>query len=324
MKLRTAVVSVWLLATGVPAAGALQFTAQRVISGPDCVDATGMVKEFDPAPLHRTYMRVQHIGDPGTPELLQEVAHPISWDVGQITGFSPPQAFWPQSQRGYSDSGPPDPPSAFQLWCSGAGFWMNSRRFSHAVPLKLEGPSVSVARDLSPPAAVFRYGTSALTLDANIALPVVQFDGAPVIEGTAQLSFFYYMRDITTGTTFTHVIALFDNRPAGVNGSGGEAVSADAYNAFVVSPLHPSLADGTPTRYATVAEGSEMEHFVRPWSGTRLFRVHVSYAQFRAMLLRLRDESLPLISVRPEDFRVTAFGVLGEIFPEPAATTRWR
>ena len=38
----------------------------RVVSAPDCVDATNFVTEFDPAPVNVTYMRVQHIGDVGT------------------------------------------------------------------------------------------------------------------------------------------------------------------------------------------------------------------------------------------------------------------
>ena len=38
----------------------------RVISAPDCVDATNFVAEFDPAPVNVTYMRVQHIGDVGS------------------------------------------------------------------------------------------------------------------------------------------------------------------------------------------------------------------------------------------------------------------
>ncbi len=287
----------------------------RVISAPDCVDASRMVAEFDAAPVNVTYMRVQHIGDPGTAELLQEVAHAVTWNVGQVTGFQPPEAFYANAQRGFADDGFPDPSSAFQLWCNGAGFWMNSRRFNHAVLLTLEGPSVSVARDLSPPAAVFRNGTSALTIDAQVALPTVQFDGFPVIDGTAQLSFAYYMRDVTSGTIFTHVIALYDNRPAGVNGSGTEAVSADAYNAFVVSPLRTLLADGSPTQYVTVAAESADAHYVAPWKGSTLFRAHVTYAQFKAMLQRLQVESLPAISVRPEDYRVTLFGLLGEIFP---------
>jgi hypothetical protein len=56
-------------------------------------------------------------------------------------------------------------------------------------------------------------------------------------------------------------------------------------------------------------------HFTTPWAGRRFFRAHVSYEQFKSMLTRLRSESLPDISPRPEDYRITLFGVLGEVFP---------
>jgi len=52
-----------------------------------------------------------------------------------------------------------------------------------------------------------------------------------------------------------------------------------------------------------------------PWSDSRRLRMLVSYAQFKAMLARLIDEAEPSISPRPEDYRVTLVGVLGEIFP---------
>jgi hypothetical protein len=287
----------------------------RVLSAPDCVDARNMVREFDPAPANATYMRVQHVGDPGTPELAGEVANVVTWDVGQLSGFSVPPVSHASAQRGWRDLGPPDPASAFQLWCNGAGFVLNSRQFAHAAPLVLEGPSVSVAREPDPPAAVFGNATSALTLEASIGVPWVQAEAAPVIDGTAQVSFVYYARDTTTGTLFAHVIALFDNRASGVNGAGTEAVSADAYTAFVVSPLRARTADGAAAQFVTRSPLSAEEQFVTGWTQPRYFRAHVTYAQFRALLATLRQSSLPSISPRPEDYRVTLFGVLGEIFP---------
>ena len=274
-----------------------------------------MVAEFAPAPLNSTYLRVQHIGDPGTPELAGEVSNTVTWNVGAVTGLSLDPSVFAHAQRGYRDAGPPVATSAFQLWCNAAGFWINSRQFSHLTPLTLEGPSASVARDLSPPATVFRNGTSALTIDASVAVPVVQHDAPPIIDGTAQVSFFYYARDTTTGTSFAHVIALFDNRAAGVNGAGGEAISADAYTAFVVSPLAPVTAGGNPVRYVSVGATSAVTQFVLPWVTPRHFRAHVSYDSFRAMLLDLRSGSLPAISDRPQDYVITSFGLLGEVFP---------
>ena len=154
----------------------------RVLSAPDCVNASQMIAEFADAPLNTTYMRVQHIGDVGTPELAGQIQNSVTWDVGQLTGLSLQGNIFPQAQRGYRDIGPPNAASAFQLWCNGAGFYLNSRQFNHTLPLTLEGPSVSVARDFQPGLAPFSNATSALTFDATIALPVVRF-GVPVISG---------------------------------------------------------------------------------------------------------------------------------------------
>lgn len=319
LKRSTLAVAALALAAGAAAAPPDYLDAHfRVLSAPDCVDARNMVTEFDPAPVNVTYLRVQHVGDPGTAELAGEVGNVVTWDVGQLSGLSVPAAAIPGAQRGFRDLPPPDPASAFQLWCNGAGFVLNSRRFSHAVPLTLEGPSVSVARDFDPPLAVFRNGTSALTLEAGVSVPWVQSEAAPVTDGTAQASLFYYARDTVSGLLFAHVVALFDNRASGVNGAGTEAVSADAYTAFVVSPLRDTTADGTPTRFVTRSPLSAAEAFGQGWSERRYFRAYVTYEQFRAMLDRVRENS-PAFSPHPEDYRIALFGFLGEIFP---GTTR--
>jgi hypothetical protein len=284
----------------------------RVISGVDCVDARNFVAEFDPAPANVTYMRVQHVGDPDTPELAGEVANVVTWDVGRLTGLSLPPSSFAKTQRGFRDQAGS---SAFQLACESAGFFLNSRTFSHTKPLVLAGPSVSIARNLVPGAAVFRNATSAITLEASVRIPVMLLDAPPVVEATAQVSFVYYVQDTTTGTAFAHVIALFDNRPAGVNGAGAEAVTADAYTAFVTSPLASRVPAGTAPAFVSVGASSSSAQFDEPWAEPRAFRALVSYPQFKAMLASLARDALLDISPRPEDYRVTLFGVLGEIFP---------
>ena len=127
------------------------------VSPPYCVDAAGFVREFDPAPLNGTYMRVQqHIDDVGTAEVAGAVPSPVTWDLGQFTGLSPSPGPFAQTQRGYRDVGPPAPASGLQLVCNGAGFYIDPRTFSHQLPLVLEGPSAGTARDHSTPAAVSR------------------------------------------------------------------------------------------------------------------------------------------------------------------------
>ena len=297
-------------------AGADYATARyRILSAPDCVDASHMIAEFAPAPVNTTYMRVQHVGDPGTAELAGEIANPVTWNVGVRTGLTPPEDAYPQAQRGYRNFGSSDPASAFQLWCNGAGFVLNTRQFGHAVPVILGGPSVSVARDLVPAPTVFRNSTSALTIDAHVHVPFVQYQSPVTAEGTAQISFFYYVTDVTTGARFVHVIGLFDNRSPGVNGTASEGISADAFTAFVTSPLLPRNFDGSPVQYVTVSPLSDLMHFNTQWTDPGFFRVHVPYARFKAMLVRLRSGPLPGASIRPEDYRVDLFGLLGEVFP---------
>ena len=65
----------------------------RVVSAPDCVDAANVIAEFATAPTNATYMRVQHIGDPGSAELAGEIAGVVTWNVGALSGFGVPAAF---------------------------------------------------------------------------------------------------------------------------------------------------------------------------------------------------------------------------------------
>ena len=53
-----------------------------MLSPPDCVDAANFVSGFNAAPRNATYMRVQHVGDPGTAELEGAVANVVTWNVG--------------------------------------------------------------------------------------------------------------------------------------------------------------------------------------------------------------------------------------------------
>ena len=282
------------------------------VSAPDCAGPSNIVAENAAAPQDATFLRVQHIGDPGTAELAGEVAHEITWSVGDYTGFYPSAS---SAQRGYRDVALPDPASAFQLDCGSAGVFINSWEFSHHAPLVGEGPSASIARDPSARPAIFRAPGASLTLEANVNLRFVRYQQPHTGDGTAQLSFFYYAQDATTGTVFAHLIALFDSRPPGVNGSAMESIGSDGHVAFVSSPLAAVQADGTPVRFATAGAGSATEQNVEAWGEPLRFRAVVTYEEFAAMLAQLRSGPLPAISPRPEDWRITEFGVLAETFP---------
>ena len=133
------------------------------------------------------------------------------------------------------------------------------------------------------------------------------------------MSFFYYARDTTTNTSIAHVIGLFDSRMDGVNGVGSEGIGFDEQVSFVDSPLRATDVVGAPIRYVTVGPGSDTMHNVDAWSRPIFFRAQVRYENFRQILLRLKSGPLPNISARPEDYRITLFGVLGEVGPGTSA-----
>jgi hypothetical protein len=278
------------------------------LSLPDCTGPANMLAEDAAAPANATFMRVQHIGDPGTDELAREIANAVTWDVGALTGFHAPAG----SQRGYRDVGLPVGTSAFQLDCGTAGFLINTWQFSHKVALVGEGPSVSIGRDLVPAPKIFD-GAKAMVLEARIAIPWTHAESPPISDGTAQVSFFYYARDSSRGTVFAHVIALFDNRGAGL--AGHESIGSDGVTAFAGSPLSPYDANGNAVRYVSVGAASALMHFESGFAEPKFFQAIVTHENFRSMLVRLASESMPGISTRPEDYEIAFFGVLGEVFP---------
>src|SRR5438309_4907569 len=85
------------LLLALPAAAEHAFARFPAVSPPDCVDAGSFVAESDAAPLDRTYMRVQHVGDPGTAELAREVGNAVAWHASGFTGV----AASVEAQRGY-------------------------------------------------------------------------------------------------------------------------------------------------------------------------------------------------------------------------------
>lgn len=282
------------------------FARYRPLSAPDCVDASRMVVEYDAAPVDRTYLRVQHMGDPGTPELAGEIANAMTWDAAAFTGLS----VAPTAQRGYVDQAGRD---VFQLSCADAGFYIDTSTFSHAAPLVGEGPSVSVARDFSQPVPAFA-GDAALVVEADIAVPIARPQAPPVADGTAQVGFFVYLRDRTTGTVITQLVGLLDDRAPGVNGSGVEGFGNDGVNAFISSPLAAADATGAPVRFVSAGPGSATMQYVDGWHESRHFVARIEPAQFAAALAGLGDQGLRL-SRSASDYDVLSFGVLGEVFP---------
>jgi hypothetical protein len=294
-----------LLAAGLSATATDNPLARfRTLSDADCVTAANMVAESDAAPVNATYMRVQSMGDPGTAELAGEITNVVTWNVGAFTGLDAPAAM----QRGFRDQGPPAPESAFQLSCDSAGFFIDTSRFSHTVALVGQGPNVSIARTLSPPIPAFSGGAS-LLVEADIRVPWMQSQAAPVFEGTAQLGFFVYLQDRRSGTVVAQLASVYDNRPPGVDGSGVEGLGSDGFTAFISSPLAPFDGLGRSVRFVTSLPQMQ---YVDTWVDSRHFSVVVTPANFAAALAQLR-QTLPALSADPSDYSVTLVGVGGEV-----------
>jgi len=301
-----------LLQAAGAAASDSPFSRYRTLSAPDCSDVSQMVVEFEPAPTDRTYLRVQHMGDPGSVELAEQVAYGVTFDAGAFTGLTTLAS----AQRGFVDR---PGSNVFQVDCTRAGFYIDTATFVHASPLVGEGPNVSVVRDFSQPFPAFHAGAS-LLLEADVRAPVVRPHSLPVVdEGTAQISFFVYLRDTTTGTVITQLVALLDDRPPGTDGSGVEGVGTDHVNGFVSSPLAAVDGAGHPVRFVTPLAGSESMQYVDGWSETRHFAVMITPANFAAALERLRDAGLARYAI-PSDYEVLSFGVFGEVIAGTGST----
>ena len=315
MPVRITVVLAAALCSACSGGGASAPSSQiETLSAPGCAGVENIVAENQPRAINATTIRVQHLGDPGSPELLGEVANPVTWDVGTLTGLHVP----PSAQRGYRDAAPPVAASAFQLQCDAGGFLINSWTFPHDVPMVGGGPVASVRRDLTPGVPLFNDASSTLIIEARVAVPWTISETPPVGSAVSQVSLFYYAEDKNTLLRIAHVIGLFDNRPAGVEGSGVESLGNDTQVFFASSPLAPVDAAGAPVKYVTVSSGSGQMRLVQTWNDSTLFRAEVSYAQFRDMIAELRRRGATSISADPLDYRVRLFGVLGEVFPGAA------
>lgn len=310
MMLRAAGLAACMLVAGAGAAPGAPFARAVVVSPSDCVTPANIVAEEAAAPTGETYLRVQHIGDPGTAERRGEIANEVTWHVGALTGFDARGI--PGAQRGFRNEGLPVGTSAFQLSCDEAGFLINTWQFSHREPVLGAGPSVSVWRDLAAPLPAFAGGAG-IVLEAQLRAPWVLNQRPPVEAGTAQLSFGFYARDMVSGKYIGQVVQVFDNRPPGAGGV--EFASYDGVVNFVSSPAARVDFHGLPVRFATVAPGDPQIQYQAPWSEARRYRIIVTHANFAAALETLRAQRQPELSPRPEDYAIASFGIFGEVFP---------
>lgn len=303
-----------------------KFTA---LSAAPCIYPTrSMIKQFDrfdgvSYPLDERFLIVRHIGEPGTIELADEIANPVTWNVGQFTGLQLPIGVRRHFQRGYQNDHINGTP-AFQLKCKSAGFLLNTFQFDHqsgktecpdGYPECQGGPHAMLYEEFGEYGPIiFRTPSSELTLQVYARLPWVHWTENPA---AAQQYIFAYLIDQTTGSTMAWLASLYDSRPFG-QGNGNVHVSDDGITSFVSAPLSTTLANGQPNPYVTKSPYSASMANGRAWgTSERFFRAHLKREQLENILLdvnlsRMERDQAP-VSEYPEDWRLYSIGIAAEI-----------
>lgn len=214
-------------------------------------------------------------------ELEREVATPVSWDVGAVTGVHIIPRRRAHTQRGCYDR---RNANAFQLDGRQLGSFIATPSFDHSARIRGGGENVAYAARFATASAARPWrggGAARLTMAAVVGVPTIRVSGEAVVGGKAapgvgQLSFGFYLNDtLHSGKKFCFVLQMFDSRRFG-DGNGQERVSSDTFTPFVSVPL---LAG---TRYASAAAGTRMRN-AQPFDA-RPFRVSVSAAELSAAI----------------------------------------
>lgn len=309
----------WLLAASLLGSAALlpaaASTPWRPLVEPECIVDLARVQPQHPRrEPNRFYLLVRNQGEPGSAEWLGQVANPVTWDVGQYSGFRPPlpYASW---QRGYYDLGPPSGTSAVQLHCRQAGFMLNTYSYTRSSPIRGGGPNISYEHAFAHRPRVWSGAGSALRLELELKLPWLydpEADHAAGL-GVAQVSLFYYAQQRATGRVFAHVIALFDSRPHGV-GNGHEFVGHDTNLYFASSPLAEVDAGMNPVRFVQLGPGSATFRNRVTWPDAAYFSAEISREAIERALIELRASD-PGTAVDPDGLALLSVGLLVEAFP---------
>jgi hypothetical protein len=282
-----------------------------IIAAPGCLaGADGHILPQFVGVADQTWrMNVRHMGNPGTAELDQQVANPVTWDVGFYTGLhvDDPRVQW---QRGFLDLGPPDGTNAFQVQCTAAGSMINTYSFDRSEPVVGGGPNVTYGYDLAT-IDIRPWGEQrqqlVLRLDAEIPWLSV------VADAVGQFSMYGYFVDVSTGIVVAQLYGIFDSRADGV-GSGFEFVGNDTFVNFASGPIDTGL------RYSQPGPGSDVMHHVNGFAGLRTFEAVVTTAQWQNVIadinVRRQQAGQMLMSTLVSDYRVTGVGWLQEVFVE--------
>lgn len=192
----------------------------RTILSPQCLDVSDFLKQFEAPPPGQTKFVIRHIGEPGSEELSNQIANPVTWPVGNLTGLLINPYFADFKQRGYKNDNLPIGSSAFQVDCKKVGFLINTFQFNHSsgqvecppgFPNCSGGPQAVLRHNFIDPQPVFIDASSEFTIQAHVKLPWVHFNSNPAV---AQLSFFARFEDGNQSKVLW-LAQIFDSRPWG-------------------------------------------------------------------------------------------------------------
>lgn len=287
-----------------------------------------MIKQFDlfdgiSYPDNQRFFTIRHIGEPGTNELNYEIANPVTWDVGRLTGLPISQNLRRYFQRGFRNDARVGTP-AFQLRCKSTGYLINTYQFDHqsgsvecpvGFPECKGGPQAAIYEEFGENGPdIFSTPGSELTLQVYARIPFVHWSDNPAV---AQQYMFAYLYDQTTGSQLAWLASIYDSRPFG-QGNGNKYISDDGISSFVSAPLSTLLANGEPNPYVTKSPYSASMANRYSWgSSERFFRAHLKRGQLERILLDVNESRLNrgqmLVSELPDDWSLYAVGVSTEI-----------
>ena len=304
------------------------------IQGPECIaDTSGRwVSTLTPGhadspvpPARKFFMSVRYV---------HAIDTPVTRNLGTVTGFDPEAGVaapdYGRWQRGRID-GDTSSTSGFQLKCDDVGSFINTATFARQ-PIAGAGPHSAYFYDFRDPAdpatldklpRVFDAdATTDLVLQARVEVPWLQRSGPPDDPATgalanAQVSLAAYLRDSRSGKLFAYVVMLYQNAP-----QEPPLVLQDGEVAYVSTP--PQTNEFLTLSPLSAGFSSD------PWSGLRLYRIHVPQAKFAQALSQVNafctgtaNRARPscqsaagstLFSNDPRDYQLVAFGMLHEVF----------
>jgi hypothetical protein len=274
-----------------------------------------LVTQYTPTPPNQTWIYIRHMGDVGTEEHEQQIAHRVYSDRSAMTGLDvghhPLVARW-FFQRGYVDI-PEYGFNVYQVYGRSFGWHVNTWSFGHDWPIECPelfpecqgGPNIAYSRAFTPGLEPWRTNSSEFTMQVYIRLPWVHYDhdDPPV----AQINLGYYLVHKPTGYGIAGLIGLFDTRPH--RDCENEGVSTDGISTFVASQLGDAQPNGEPYRFATRSPYSWPTQFRYRWDGERFFRAHITWENLENIL---EEAEAPGI---PSEYEVVEAFVLIEAFP---------